>query len=179
MKRDVHGTPVKNRIKHFTGNRNVYTRKNLYRILEQQIESYDVLFLFICKRKISEEKNTLNWNSESLRTDMVTMEVHAFCARYVKHPKLRFMNIMACLGIFSIFYSRKIENIGEFCDFIQIFFNCFHRPSSSEPEKIRSIYYEAEYDGRMQDCQRYFNGCNISFLDLISNMVSIERRKLT
>lgn len=41
VKRDVHGIPVDNRMKHFTGNRNVYTRKNLYRILEQQIKSYD------------------------------------------------------------------------------------------------------------------------------------------
>lgn len=39
VKRDVHGIPVNNRMKHFSGNRNIYTRKNLYRILEQQIES--------------------------------------------------------------------------------------------------------------------------------------------
>lgn len=38
-KRDVHGEAIESRIKHFSDNRNFYTRKNLYRILEKEIDS--------------------------------------------------------------------------------------------------------------------------------------------
>lgn len=51
------------------------------------------------------------------------------------------------------------------------------RPSSSKREKIPSIYYDAEHHGTMQECYRYSNNCNISFLDLVSNMVSMGRQK--
>lgn len=66
--------------------------------------------------------------------------------------------------------------------FIQPYFNfaCLViRPSSSKAEKIRSIYYEAEYHGQQQDCYRYYEQCGISILDLISDIISVELHKMT
>lgn len=54
----------------------------------------------------------------------------------------------------------------------------FYRPSSSKAENIRLIYYEAEYNGKQQQCQQYFDDCNIGLLDLASNLISIEARKI-
>lgn len=39
VKRDVHGATVDNRMRHFSGKKNAYTRRNFYRILQQQIDS--------------------------------------------------------------------------------------------------------------------------------------------
>lgn len=52
------------------------------------------------------------------------------------------------------------------------------RPTSSKPENIRSIYYEAEYNGRLQECQRYLDNCNVSLLGLVSKMISIGAHKM-
>lgn len=119
------------------------------------------------------------------------MEPLAFCVQYVKHPKIQFMNTMACLAISFTFYSRtyailhiyssRKHNTHLLSDSLESFqINSFlflntHRPSSSKPEKIRSAYYDAEYHGRMQECHQYSDNCSISFLDLISHMVSIDR----
>lgn len=108
---------------------------------------------------------------------MGTMEPHASYERYVKLQKHRFMNTMAYSEISSTFCSRMIKIILTTI-FDSIILSFYSRPTSSEAEKIRSIYYEAEYDGRLQDCQRYLNDCNISFLDLVSDMISIEARKI-
>lgn len=61
--------------------------------------------------------------------------------------------------------------------YLGIVFN-FHRPTSSKAENIRSMYYEAEYHGRHQQCQQYYDYCNIGLLDLASNLISIETRKI-
>ncbi|XP_055326698.1 uncharacterized protein LOC129580375 [Sitodiplosis mosellana] len=127
VKRDVHGTIVDNRLRHFSDKKNVYTRKNFYRIIEQQITSYGY-----------------NGTSCLLRTICETSE--------------------------TPFY----ENNGVFGNIFHILFT----PSSSKAENIESIYYEAEYHGQLQECQRYVEECKISFLDLVSHMVSIESRKM-
>lgn len=146
------------------------------------------LFPFVARKRKIFQKVFFFFNGilNPFAIDTDTMELHVFCVWYVKHPKLHSMNTMAFLAIFSIFYSRKKEKIVQFGllntfsigNFVILtLINYLFRPSSSKPEKIRSIFYEAEYDGRMQECHRYFNDCNISFLDLISNMISIESRK--
>ncbi|XP_031621775.1 uncharacterized protein LOC116339847 [Contarinia nasturtii] len=126
-KRDLRGIMVDDRLKHFSGNKNVYTRKNFYRILEQQINSYGY-----------------NGTSCLLRTICETSET-------------------------------------PFHEYNGVFGNIFHilfTPSSSKAENIKSTYYEAEYHGRIQDCQQYIDACNVSFLDLISHMITVESRKM-
>lgn len=52
QKRDIHGAMVDDRLKHFADSKNVYTRKNFYRIIEQQINSYGDFYIILKKRQI-------------------------------------------------------------------------------------------------------------------------------
>lgn len=117
---------------------------------------------------------------------MAIMEHHAYCVPSVKHQKFRFMRIMAFLEISFTFCLRKLNPGYE-----PEVYHCsvslsllsrvslqYIRPSSSEPENIWPEYYEAEYYGQLQQCHRYQNQCDVSLLDLASDVISVELRKM-
>lgn len=115
------------------------------------------------------------------------MEHHAYYVPSVKHPKFRFMRIMAFLEISFTFCLRKLNlTLNQHIVIVEPHLiallvtrvSLHIRPTSSEPENIRPEYYEAEYDGQLQECHRYQNQCDVSLLDLASDVISVELRKM-
>lgn len=135
-----------------------------------------------------------NFNSDYSAV-MDTMAPLVSCEPFAKQQRLHFMNTMAFLATSFIFCSREIissisNSIFHFFIFkyfnllfILIYFSSnlfplFCRPTSSKAENIKSIYYEAEYHGKLQECHRYVDNCKTGLLDLISHMISIESLKI-
>lgn len=161
QKRDIHGAMVDNRLKHFADNKNVYTRKNFYRILEQQINSYGYNGTSCLLRAICETAETPFHEYNGVFGNI--FHILFRWGVIVFNRIVTILNILLFL-IFKIPFFSNDEN------------DC--SPSSSKAENIRPIYYKAEYHGHLQECHRYTEDCNTSFLDLISNMISVRARNM-
>lgn len=103
------------------------------------------------------------------------MERHVYYVQFVKQLKCLYMNTMECLEMYFIYFLRNNFNFNlEKCvqKINQFTLLCFS-PSSSKEEKIKTIYYDAEYYGQQNQCDRYYSDCDKSFLDLFSEIMSV------